>query len=99
MNPHQVANIKDNDGKETGEYQSPALGLLHEIGHFVNRIKNGAKKHAENSEVKENPDGSYVDPIYHAPEEKEVIQNTETPFAEKHGEPVRKIIKVVVENM
>ncbi len=82
-------NLKDNDGNFTGEYQSPALGFLHEIGHFLNRIKNGAKQHAINSEIKKNPDGSYVDPIYHSPEEKNVIINVENPFAKKHGEPLR----------
>ena len=86
---HQATDLKDDNGNLTGEYQSPALGFLHEIGHFLNRIKNGARKHAENSDIKKNKDGSYVDPLYHSPEEKNVIKNVETPFAEKNGEPVR----------
>ena len=81
--------LKDDAGNLTGQYQSPALGFLHEIGHFLNRIKNGAKKHRENAGVDKNgefhPDGT----PYHSPEEKDVIQRIETPFAEKHGEPVR----------
>lgn len=86
---HQATDLKDDNGKLTGKYQSPALGFLHEIGHFLNRIKNGAKKHAENSEIKKNPDGTYVDPIYHSPEEKSVITEVETLFVKKKGEPVR----------
>src|SRR5690554_3315871 len=50
--PLMTTELLEDDGTPTGKHQSAALDFLHEIGHFLNRIKNGAKKHRENSEIK-----------------------------------------------
>lgn len=61
----------------TGFVQSPALGFLHELGHFIGFAKNKrAYKKRHKTE----------DPVYHNKEEKRVIEEIENPAAEKLGE-------------
>jgi RHS repeat-associated protein len=71
----------ERDRVGTGEIQTPALGFLHEIGHFVGRAKDGKRKHSQRVEnAVEN---------CHNQEEERVIDGVETPAAIKLNEPIR----------
>ena len=87
--PYTIVYNKDNDKNVTTEYNSNASGFYHELGHFLSRLKLGAKKHAENSGI--NKDGEFVPDgtRFHSPEEKGVILGPEKDFNIKHGEPTR----------
>ncbi len=76
--------IEDRVG--TGEIQSPALGLLHEIGHFLGYVKDGRKIHRSRSKTY---DADSPHRLYDKHEEKRVQDDIETPAANKLGEPTR----------
>jgi RHS repeat-associated protein len=63
-----------------GQVQTPALGVLHEAGHAESDLANPVQHKA---------DTFTRDPNYGDVEEKDVIQNVETPAAKKIGEPTR----------
>lgn len=64
----------------SGNIQSPALGFLHEVGHFIGYSKD---KKAYMNRIGEDH------PLYHDMEEKRVIEQIENPAATKLGEPTR----------
>ena len=65
-----------------GEIQSPAIGFLHELDHFLGWIKDKGKSSDENSKfVPGNPMDN--------PEEQRVITGSETEAAIRLNEPVR----------
>ncbi len=65
---------------DTGEIQSPALMLLHELGHAIKRLKDPTGHKAELE----------FDKKYERKGERRVITEIETPVAIKLGEPTRK---------
>jgi len=69
-------------GLEVGndKIQSPALGFLHEAGHALQSLEDP---------VQFNNDIDTYDHEYHTAEERRVIENIETPAAQKMGEPTR----------
>lgn len=69
--------------RQTGNIQSPALGFLHELAHFVNYVEDPV---AYSDRKKGGDDMS--DP-YHNPEEELVITKVETPAAIILKEPIR----------
>ncbi len=70
----------DEEGLPTSEYQSPALGLYHELGHAFNettqKVKYWLRRFTKDDD-------------YGTKEEKNVIENYETPMAKEMEEPVR----------
>jgi RHS repeat-associated protein len=87
--PYTIVHNKDNDGNELAEYNSNASGLYHELGHFLSRLKLGAKKHIAESGI--NKDGMQVNDgtRYHNAQEKRIITGPERDFNKRHGEPIR----------
>jgi len=84
--PDSEGDVMMDKRKGTGEIQSPALGLLHEIGHFLGYAKDGKKEHYK----RKKPYGSdSPDRLYDNPEEKRVVDTIETPAAGKLKEPTR----------
>ncbi len=63
-----------------GQIQTPALGVLHEAGHAEEHLTNPTQVRKDIN----TPDAQYGDAV-----EKKVIQNKETPAANKLNEPTR----------
>lgn len=84
-NPQSGLEVSDENNVLTGEIQSAALGLLHEIGHaFLDFFFTKQEKEKLMTDLKPN------ERDYDNPEEKYVINTFETPAAEKLKEPTRK---------
>ncbi len=79
VNDDQVSLPKEKR-RGNGKIQSPAIGFLHELGHFINEIENVSEM-IERTTIK--------DDLMHDCEEDNVIINYENPFAEQKGEPSR----------
>jgi RHS repeat-associated protein len=73
--PTSALCLKDNNRNPTGESQSPAMGLGHEMDHMANQVRGVHYK------TRKKPWGT--------PEEQRVIQGSETALAKALGEGVR----------
>lgn len=79
-NPQSGLKCVDENGTPTGEKQTPALGLYHELGHG----------HVDINMSKDEKKGFYIlDNNYHTKAEKYVIENLETPAAKILNEGTR----------
>mgnify|MGYP003394151512 CR=1 FL=1 len=89
FNPREAMEVVNDDQVDllpdqrvgTGQIQTPALGFLHEIGHFLGAANDGFEKHQARRDEQL--------PLYHNAEEKRVIDGIETPASERLGEPSR----------
>jgi len=68
------------DGKETGEYQSPAMGLLHEFGEVLTSMNGGLRQPENFGTIPQSEKDA---------DEMANINGFETPVAKQLGEPVR----------
>ena len=79
FNPHSGLKVLDDNGNPTGERQTPALGLLHELGHaFVKLTKAFVPNFFNNG-----------DDQYDNKEDAWIIKNIETPAAKILNEGIR----------
>ena len=79
FNPHSGLKVLDDNGNPTGERQTPALGLLHELGHaFVKLTKAFVSNFFNNG-----------DDQYDNKEDTWIIKNIETPAAKILNEGIR----------
>jgi hypothetical protein len=69
------------DMKQSGKVQTPALGFLHELDHFMEWTKDEGKTQTENRRSDAG--------VYGNAEERRVIKGTENQAARRLGEPTR----------
>ena len=82
MIENSEVNKSVNEREGTGEFQTPAMGFFHELGHFIESLKVADRAYNDSQE-------SIECPFYDNCEEERVIVHHETPAAKRLGEGTR----------